>query len=232
MTDHHTDQCQRCGICCGKGGPSLHHEDRQLVDEGLIPARCLVTLRQGELARDDIRGTLAPLATELIKIKGRNGRWTCRFYDPRYRRCTIYDHRPMECRVLNCRDTREITTRYDTGRLTRQDLLATVDGLWALIDAHEKRCSYAEVDHLVRQVDGEGRFNQEEAILEIIGFDAHIRQLAVEKAHMDKRMLDFIFGRALSETIGMFGLTLANVNGTYRLSAPGGGRRPSTGRRT
>ncbi len=232
MTDHHTDQCQRCGVCCQKGGPSLHHEDRHLVDEGLIPARCLFTLRQGELARDDIRGTLAPLATEIIKIKGRDGRWTCRFHDPRNRGCTIYDHRPMECRVLNCRDTREISTLYDTGRLTRQDLLATVEGLWGLIEAHERRCSYAELDHLVRQVDGEGRLNREEAILEIIRFDAHIRQLAVEKAGMDKRMLDFIFGRALSETMGMFGLKLAKVNGTYRLFVSGYGRRPPTGLRT
>ena len=226
MSDQQTDSCQRCGVCCQKGGPSLHREDRHLVDEGQIPARCLFTLRKGELARDEIRGTLAPLSDEIIKIKGRGGRWTCQFYDRRNHGCTIYGHRPLECRALNCRDTRRIMRVYDTDRLTRQDLLASFQGLWELIEDHERRCSYAELNHLVRQGDGGGRPKQEAAIMEMLRFDAHIRQLAVEKAGLDGGMLDFMFGRALSDTIGMFGLKLERLNGTYRLAACGRGRRP------
>jgi Fe-S-cluster containining protein len=226
MSDHPPHSCQRCGVCCEKGGPSLHREDRRLVDDGQIPARFLLTLRKGELARDDIRGTLAPLSAEIIKIKGRDGRWTCRFYDRRSRGCTIYGQRPLECRALNCRDTRKIEMVYDTDRLTRQDLLASFQGIWELIEDHERRCSYAELDHLVRRGDAGGRPKQEAAIMEMLRFDAHIRQLAVERAGLDAGMLDFIFGRALSDTIGMVGLKLEKLDGTYRLAACGCGHTP------
>jgi hypothetical protein len=130
--------------------------------------------------------------------------------------------------VLNCRDTRRIATVYDTDRLTRQDLLASVQGLWELIEDHERRCSYAELDHLVRQVDDGGRLIQVETILEMIRFDAHIRQLSVEKAGLDAGMLDFIFGRALSDTMGMFGLKLERPDSTYRLVASGCRFNPAT----
>ena len=70
MKDNTSNLCQRCGVCCEKGGPSLHIKDRRLVDSGRIPARCLFTIRQGELARDNVKGTLEPMAAELIKIKG------------------------------------------------------------------------------------------------------------------------------------------------------------------
>jgi hypothetical protein len=53
------------------------------VDSGRIPARCLFTLRQGELARDNVKGVLAPLSAEIIKIKGQSGSWTCMFYEMR-----------------------------------------------------------------------------------------------------------------------------------------------------
>ena len=58
--------CQRCGTCCQKGGPALHQVDKELVDEGHLPASCLYTLRCGELARDPISGDLVELPTELI----------------------------------------------------------------------------------------------------------------------------------------------------------------------
>ncbi|MGD8702110.1 MAG: YkgJ family cysteine cluster protein, partial [Desulfosarcina sp.] len=112
MCRNDANQCRRCGVCCEKGGPSLHHEDRHLVDSGRIPARCLFTLRQGELARDNVKGVLAPLSAEIIKIKGQSGSWTCMFYDDETRGCGIYDHRPLECRALNCRDTRRIAKVY------------------------------------------------------------------------------------------------------------------------
>lgn len=210
--------CQRCGTCCEKGGPSLHREDRPLVDAGRIPARCLFTIRRGELARDNVRGTLAPLTEEIIKIKGYPGRWTCLFYDQASRGCGIYDHRPLECRALNCRDTRRIEGVYQTTRLTRQDLLSGVHGLWELIEDHEQRCGYDTLHALVEAGTHKGRLKQEEKILEILRFDAHIRQLTVEKGRVDNRMLEFIFGRALAETITMFGIKLVKKDQTYVLA--------------
>lgn len=198
--------CQRCGTCCKKGGPALHREDRTLVAEGLIPAGHLFTIRQGEPVRDDVRGTLASLAQEIVKIKGVNGRWTCAFFEEASRGCRIYDVRPLECRVLNCRDTRPIEAVYERTRLTRRDLLADVGGLWELIVDHERRCSYAQIARLLDDGFENGVAIHEAAIQEMIRFDDHIRQLTVEKAGMDLRMLDFLFGRPLTDTIKLFAM--------------------------
>ena len=213
-----SNPCLRCGTCCEKGGPSLHLADRSLVDDGQIPARCLITLRRGELVRDNVKGTLAPLSEEIIKIKGLAGRWTCRFYDQASRGCRIYDHRPLECRALNCQDTRRIEEIYQATRLTRKDLLSDMNGLWELIEDHEQRCSYAGLRARVEAGTHEGRLIQEEAILEILRLDVHVRQLAVEKGQLDSRMLDFIFGRPLADTIQQFAIGLVKSKGQFALA--------------
>lgn len=209
--------CRRCGTCCKKGGPSLHTEDQPLVDDGRIPARCLFTIRKGELVRDNVKGVLVPLAQEIIKIKGRADRWTCLFYDRETRRCGIYDHRPLECRTLNCRDTRQIEAVYQTARLTREDLLSGIGGLWELIQDHENRCSYKGLRARVEEGSYTGRLRQEKAILEILRFDAQVRELAVEEGGLDAGMLDFIFGRPLADTIIMFDIGLMKKDGVYGL---------------
>ena len=122
--------CQRCGTCCEKGGPALHQEDRHLVDGGRVPASALFTIRRGELARNTVKGTLSPVTQEIIKIKGKPGRWTCLFFDDSTKGCGIYADRPLECRALNCRDTRQIERVYEGTRLTRKDLLSGIEGLW------------------------------------------------------------------------------------------------------
>ena len=84
-----------------------------------------------------------------------------------------------------------------------------MNGLWELIEDHEQRCSYAGLRmHGWEQGRREGRLIQERAILEILRFDAHVRQLAVEKGGLDSRMLDFLFGRPLADTIKMFDLKI------------------------
>ena len=209
--------CQRCGKCCEKGGPALHREDRHLVESGQIPARCLFTIRRGELARDNVKGTLMPMTEEVIKIKGQDGRWTCLFYDRTQRGCGIYNHRPLECRALNCRDTRRIEAVYATERLTREDLLAQMEGVWELVVDHDTRCGYDQLRDLVYKGVAGRQLKMEAAILEILRYDAHLRKLTVETGGMDAAMLDFIFGRPLSETIGMFELRLVSEKGRYRL---------------
>lgn len=183
-----------------------------MIDDGRIPARCLFTIRRGERVRDNVKGDLVPLSEEIIKIKGCADGWRCLFYDQATRGCSIYDDRPLECRVLNCRDTRRIEAIYDTTRLTRQDLLSGVNGLWDLIEDHEQHCSYESLLALVDAGTDEGRLKQEKMILEILRFDAHVRQLAVEKGGLDSRMLDFIFGRPLCDTIKMFDIQLIDSN--------------------
>jgi Fe-S-cluster containining protein len=216
------DSCKRCGSCCEKGGPSLHGDDRPLVDEGRIAARSLFTIRRGELVRENIKGALTSLAQELIKIKGQGAGWTCLFYDRQVRGCGIYDYRPLECRVLNCRDTRRIRAVYDTNRLSRQDLLSGVEGLWEMIQTHEQRCSYEAISALLAEGSSGQKVKRQSEILEIIRFDTHLRRLTVEKAGLDIRLLDFIYGRPLTDTIKMFNLKLVRQHGAYSLALESG----------
>ena len=132
--------CERCGACCREGGPALHLEDRRLVTDGVVHTRHLFTIRRGETARDPVRDGLVRAAGDIIKIKGCEGTWTCRFFDPEGNGCRIYAERPLECRLLDCRDPSRLAAVYGGERLSRADLLAGVEGLWELIRDHDRRC--------------------------------------------------------------------------------------------
>lgn len=191
-------ECRRCGICCEKGGPTFHDEDRTLIDSGLIPASHLYTLRKGELVHDSIKGRVLPLESEMIKIKGQNKAWTCLFFDKTGPACRIYEHRPLECRILKCWDTRDIEAAYSRNRLMRKDLFSGIPALWSLIADHDLRCSHLTLRKLLGSNSGAGKT---QAVQEMVEYDRSIRLLVVEKAGVKADMLDFIFGRPLSGTI-------------------------------
>lgn len=194
-----SSECSRCGICCEKGGPAFHIEDRMLIESGLIPATDLYTLRKGEMVNDAIRGCLVRLESELIKIKGQGRAWTCVYFDKKEGGCRIYEHRPLECRLLKCWDTRDIEAAYSQNRLTRKDIFSGIPALWSLIADHDLRCSHETVQNLL---DSKSRAeDSNHGVREMVEYDRSIRMLVVEKAGVDSKMLDFIFGRALSEVI-------------------------------
>jgi Fe-S-cluster containining protein len=211
--------CQRCATCCRKGGPALHLEDQPLIQSGQIPAANLYTLRKGEWVRDNVRGNLCQLATELIKIKGQGNRWTCTFLDIDQSRCTIYDRRPIECRRLQCWNPEPLQKIYAHNRLTRRDLFYSAKGLWDLIATHEQECNYADIQQLADRV----RDHQSTADLErldyILRYDANMRCLASEKAKVNPDLCDLLFGRPISATLKMFGLKVENAQGIFRISA-------------
>lgn len=209
--------CRRCGTCCTKGGPALHLRDRPLVESGAIPASRLYTLRKGEIARDPVRNGLIAVATDVIKVKGRPDAWTCTFFDEGKNRCRIYDDRPLECRAMECWDTREIERVCRSAHLTRKDLLGGAAGLWDFIDAHEKRCGYDEVRRLASEPASGTGGPAADVLLEMIRYDAAVRDLAVGKGNVDPAHLEFLFGRPLALTIRGFGLRLETDGADYRL---------------
>jgi Fe-S-cluster containining protein len=207
-TENSNSDCIRCGTCCEKGGPGFHQEDRALIDTGVIPSRCLFTIRRGELAYDNVRGCLMPVDSDVIKIKGKTDTWTCMFFDEPGKQCKIYDDRPGECRALKCWDTRELEKVYAGRRLTREDLLSKVEGLWDLIQDHQRRCNYEKIIKLIDDLNGSAGKRARKELLETIQFDAEIRKLVVEQGGMDPEMLDFLFGRPLSKTLPNYGIKI------------------------
>jgi Fe-S-cluster containining protein len=201
------DKCRRCGTCCKKGGPSLHVEDRALLESGIIPLRHLFTIRKGEPANDNIKGSIQPAATDIIKIKGQNNTLTCRFFNQEDNNiCKIYERRALECRVLKCWDTEEIERIYSKNRLVRKDLISGVAGLWDLVEEHQRRCSYEIIQNFIDRNKSDKKTDSMKGLIEIINYDMHFRQLVVDRGEVDPEILDFLFGRPLTDTIRMFGV--------------------------
>ncbi|MBL0700264.1 MAG: YkgJ family cysteine cluster protein [Desulfosarcina sp.] len=200
------DKCRRCGTCCKKGGPSLHLEDRELVEGGMIPLKHLFTIRKGEPANDNIRRSIQPAATDIIKIKGQGNTLSCRFFNPKDNICKIYEHRALECRVLKCWDTEEIERIYSKNRLVRKDLIYKVAGLWDLVEEHQQRCSYDIIQNLVSLYNRDKKTDSMKMLIDIINYEMHFRRLIIDRSGMDPEMLDFLFGRPLTDTIRMFGV--------------------------
>jgi Fe-S-cluster containining protein len=197
-----TPSCARCGTCCRKGGPALHAQDRDLVAQGLIHTRHLFTIRPGEVVDDQIRGVLSALDGDLIKIKGRGGTWACCQFDEARSACRIYAHRPLECRALACRDTSGIEAAYGEPRLTRRDLLSGIEGLWELIEEHQRRCDHGLIRRLLEDSGPAGADAQRRALAEMIRYDEELRRMVVARGGLETGMTDFLFGRPLRQSLG------------------------------
>ncbi len=209
--------CTRCGTCCKKGGPSFHHADKVLIEKGIILSKFLYTIRKGEISYDNIKACLLPATSDIIKLKGKKDSWTCIFFDEKENQCTMYDNRPLECRVLKCWDTREIERIYSLNRLTRKDLIASVKGLWDLVEDHQMRCSYDALKRYIDMLNGVDREKALNGILDIIEYDRRIRELTVQKGGLDFEIADFLFGRPITETIRMYNFKIQQNEGKYRL---------------
>jgi Fe-S-cluster containining protein len=213
----------RCGTCCKKGGPSFHYADKALIEDGVIHTKHLYTIRKGELAYDNVKQCLEPVSSDVIKIKGKNEKQTCIFFNESQSACTIYENRPMECRALKCWDTKALEDLYAKQRLTRKDLLSEIEGLWDLIKDHQERCNYKTIQKLVDAINSNKKANGRQKLNEIIQFDTEIRKLVVSTAGLDAEMLDFLFGRPLIQTIQKLGLKVQLKGGKNILIQPSHG---------
>jgi len=197
-------ECKRCGTCCKKGAPSFHIEDRALIEDGFISAKFLFTIREGEPVRDNISERIVYAPSDIIKIKGQKNGWTCFFYDETEKRCAVYEYRPLECKLLKCRDTRDIERIFGKNLLTRKDIISTVEGLWDLVIEHDQRCSYKKIRKLIDESGKTKKVDLSGKVAELIEYDKIIRELVVKKGQLDFELLDFLFGRPLSVTIKHF----------------------------
>jgi Fe-S-cluster containining protein len=199
-------ECKRCGTCCTKGGPAFHHADKPLIDDGVIHSKYLYTIRKGEWAYDNVRQCLEPASSDIIKIKEKSDSRTCIFFDEKQSACAIYENRPLECRALKCWDTQELEDLYAKKRLTREDLISEIEGLWSLVKDHQQRCNYQTIQKLINAINSNaGDVQARLKLAEIIKFDTEIRKLVISTAGLEPEMLEFLFGRPLTRTIKQMG---------------------------
>jgi len=186
-----------------KRGPALHTEDKSLVEEGHIKLLSLYTIRRDEVVHDNVLGHVGPLSSEIIKIRGHDNSRSCLFLDLNGNTCMIYDHRPLECRILQCWDTLALERIYGAEHLTRRDFLAHVEELWDVVEDHEERCAYRRVAALRAAPDRDEKEEELKKVSEILRYDMEIRRLVVEEAGVDPAITDFIFGRSMADTLGL-----------------------------
>lgn len=201
-------ECKQCGTCCQKNGPTLHIEDKYLIESEKISPKNLVTLRQGEYAFDPITNKKISLETDIIKIKGIDENWQCQYYDSETKVCTIYNSRPIECRLLKCWDTKSLLTIINKNLLTREMLFKKIPGLYDLITEHSEKCSYSKIENLLKQIDKDQDAHAIEELKNIVLFDKNLRDLLQEKQPAAGIMSDLLFGRPISKTIKQFNYKL------------------------
>ncbi len=223
-----TNGCKGCGTCCRKGGPTLHLEDMPLIRRGVLPLEALVTLRAGELARDDVAGTLLPLEEETVKVAGTgepDAPWRCRFHGADGR-CGIYADRPAQCRALLCTDTRALEQLYARARATRTHVLACAPEGWReLAEAHEEQCALAPLLSPARHADRDG--DAADVLLEAVRYDLAFRELSVERAGVPSAVLPCLLGRPLAVLLEALGLAiLRSEDGTLHIKRVGPSRYP------
>jgi Fe-S-cluster containining protein len=211
-------ECTRCGTCCKKGGPSFHLQDKNLIEKGLIPLKYIYTIRKGERSFDNVKECFLPASSDILKLKGQRGSWTCVFFNETDHNCTIYEHRPIECKVLKCWDTEEIEKIYAKSRLTRKDLISSVEGLWELVESHQERCAYDMLKLFIDSLNTDKKDEALKGIKELVEYDIQIRELAIQKASLNPDLTDFLFGRPILETIKIYGLKIRKEEGKYILT--------------
>ncbi len=208
--------CKQCGICCSKGGAALHSEDLLLVQQGLIPRQNLITIRKGEFAHNPITDKVQVTQAEIVKLRGTGREWTCCYYDPDSTGCTIYENRPLACRILKCWDPGESLALVETDLLSRLDILEGDESLQELVSKHESSCPLPDFTLLAKALTEE-QANVVAELEVLVNADLTFRNQAVESSELVLNEELFLFGRPLFQVLQSFGLQVFQSRNCLRL---------------
>jgi Fe-S-cluster containining protein len=204
--------CIRCGTCCLKGGPVLHHEDKEILLSGHAGHQHLVTLRKDELALDPLRNMLKPVRKELIKVKGKGDGWSCLFYNEEGASCRMYENRFLECRLLQCWDTSRIESVIGKKTIVRSDIINPGDPILKVIGEHEKECPLLKVNILISSLySGKEKSDILSQLAGYVRRDLAIRSYAFSELGLNEEFELFIFGRPLHKSLHDRGLSVRTV---------------------
>lgn len=206
-------ECQQCGTCCRKGGPCLHHEDMEILRNNYIGYEQLITIRKGEPAYNPASGKLEATSQELIKIQGTGTEWMCRLFDPQKSICTIYEHRPRECRLLKCWDTKDLLSVIGVDTISRHDIINPADPILKIIHEHEQLCPTSKIENLTAAWPHDKKNqNYRTELAELAHKDLAIRTQAVFELGLPQTIELFVFGRPLFKQLAAFGLSVEEKN--------------------
>ncbi len=203
--DKKQTSCKQCGICCTKGGAALHNSDLTLVDQGLIPRKNLVTIRKGEFAYSPVTQRVEATEREIVKLKGTGREWTCCYYDPSLRGCTIYDNRPVACGVLKCWEPKESLALVGKDLLSRMEIVRHDELLKELITEYEHICLLPDFKSLSETM----LKSPKEIIADLevlINRDIRFRDRVVAQSVKILEEELFLFGRPVFQLLQPFGL--------------------------
>jgi len=176
-------QCQRCGICCTKGGPALHKNDLSIVERGVLPIKILITIRRGELVYKPDDDIPQPASCELIKISGTGKDWQCFYYNENSQGCMIYEDRPESCNALKCWNTDAVEQLIEKDTLTRFDIIGEDDPVYSLMREHESRCPCPDMVKVREAVEKKVDFDLE-SLEKLINDDIAIRTATVQNMNI------------------------------------------------
>lgn len=203
------NECIRCGTCCLKGGPTLHHEDKRTLLHGHVGYQHLVTIRKGELVFDPLVGAVKPVHRELVKVRGKGKDWSCCFFDEKISSCTIYEHRFLECRLLKCWDPSELLSVMGKNTIVRADVINPTDPIMEIIQMHEQECSYDKVLELISNLSrGADKSKILAKLTELVSKDLAIRSYAISELGLREEFELFIFGRPVFKTLNTHGISV------------------------
>jgi Fe-S-cluster containining protein len=220
MTENITRKaCNRCGTCCIKGGPALHHKDRELLQNNMLRLEHLITIRKGEPVFSLAAETPEPAQSEIIKIKGRGTEWTCFFFQENSTKCDIYEHRPLECSLLKCWETADLEKIAGRHLLSRYDIIEPHDPILPFIKAHDDKCSLENLTPVLSEVNSKD--SQQEALhilTRLVNTDLALRSQACMRFHFSLDLELFFFGRPFFKILNQFGINMHEENGVCSLS--------------
>ena len=188
----------------------------ELLESGRVPLRDLFTIRPGEMVHENVKSQLAPAPSDIIKVKGTGERWTCRYLGTD-NGCGIYDDRPLECRVLECRAPEAFLAVYEKDRLSRKDVIGGTGDLWSLVQEHEQRCDMVLLRRLINGFSKDEGAVYLRRITDIVQYDRELRAVLTESGRVDPALFDFLFGRPVADLLHMFGYRLRLDDGRPRL---------------
>ncbi|MEW6585589.1 MAG: YkgJ family cysteine cluster protein [Nitrospirota bacterium] len=203
-------QCRRCGTCCRKGGPILHREDRKILFEGFVGHQHLMTIRKGERAFNPVTEKVGAVPIELVRVMGKGTGRTCFFFDEERASCRVYEHRFLECRLLQCWDPSQIMQVIGRNTLSRFDLINPDDPIVEVIGMHDRDCPGGEVEDLAsNSLTASDRADVFRRLSSLVRKDEAIRSYALDELGMKKEYELFIFGRPIRQILRDYGLRVS-----------------------